>query len=157
MVRLFSAFPSSQASVTEYTIDAYVTATAEVSVEALGRSVQQFITGRVDRPNRAFVPSTDELCENARQWQGALDLRNNTGPEMYNGLLECDWGQGRVDMRGLTEAEQDQIIAAKGCGPDGRSLAYLPLAQIREALQQADLAQVEGGKTFKAPKLERMP
>jgi hypothetical protein len=107
---------------------------ADVSLDALTRSCRQFASGKVSR-NNAFPPAAAELAENARLWQEALNTRNDPGVKLYNGLIECDWGQGRVDMRGLTEAEQDQIIANKGCGPDGKSLAYMPLEAIRAALK----------------------
>lgn len=137
-------------------INAFVEATKGVSLDALTRSVEQFATGKVDR-NNAFPPSSAELAENAREWQRAIDKRSGQdGAELHNGLIEMDFGQGRIDMRGLTNAEQDQIIANKGCAPSGRSLAYLSLPEIKAALQQSDLAQVEGGKTFSAPRLGRM-
>lgn len=134
----------------------YLAAVEDLSVEAVARSVQQFQAGLVERDNRDFAPSAETFAHNAREWQRALERRDDSGPELHNGLIECDWGHGRIDMRGLTNAEQDQIIAAKGRAPDGRSLAYMPLVEIRAALMQTDLAQVEGGKSFALPRLGRM-
>lgn len=134
----------------------YLAAVENLSVEAVARSVQQFQAGLVERDNRDFAPSAETFAHNAREWQRALERRDDSGPELHNGLIECDWGHGRIDMRGLTNAEQDQIIAAKGRAPDGRSLAYMPLVEIRAALMQTDLAQVEGGKSFALPRLGRM-
>jgi hypothetical protein len=151
---LFDSYPS--ASPSRENLQQYLAAVEGLSLEAVTRSVQQFRAGLVERPNRDFAPSAETFAHNAREWQRAIDVRNDTGPELHNGLVECDWGHGRVDMRGLTNAEQDQIIAAKGRAPDGRSLAYMPLVEIRAALVQRDLAQVEGGKTFQAPRLGRM-
>lgn len=137
-------------------VRAYLKAVESLSVEAVARSVQQFREGLVERENSDFAPSAETFSRNAREWQRAINQRGQDGPELHNGLIECDWGHGRVDMRGLTTAEQDQIIAAKGRAPDGRSLAYMPLAEIRAALVQTDLAQVEGGKTFAIPNMKRM-
>ena len=137
-------------------VRAYLAELEPFDLDAVRRSVKQFRSGRVEGHNMDFPPSAPQLTANVREWQKALDARNDTGPEMHNGLIECDWGHGRVDLRGLTTAEQDQIIAAKGRAPDGRSLAYMPLADIRAALAQTDLAQVEGGKSFKVPALGRM-
>ena len=77
-------------------------------------------------------------------------------PEMRNGLVEVDFGHGRINLRGLTAEEQDRILDAKGYAPNGKSLAYMPLAEIKLAMQKSDLAQVEGGRSFSAPKLGRI-
>lgn len=157
ILTLFDAYPSSGQQVSASRVATYVDAVSGLSVEAVRRSVEQFVTGNVDRENRDFAPSGEAFAANVREWQRALDLRaGNDEPELHNGLIEMDFGAGRIDMRGLTNAEQDQIIAAKGRAPDGRSLAYMPLVEIKAALVQTDLAQVEGGKTFKVPALGRM-
>lgn len=152
---LFDSYPSANPSAD--TIRAYCRSVESLSLEAVSRSVKQFGDGLVERPNRDFAPSAESFAANVREWQRAIDQRNGDGIELHNGLIEIDFGAGRIDMRGLTTAEQDQIIAAKGRAPDGRSLAYMPLVEIRAALVQTDLAQVEGGKTFAAPRLGRIP
>lgn len=155
-MKLFSAFPSSQMNITDDTINAYVDATSAFSLDALRRSVEQFVTGRVERGNRSFVPSGEELAHNARQWQIAIDtISGDDAPLQHNGIIEMDFGQGRIDMRGLTASEQDQIISAKGRAPDGRSLAYLPLAEIRQAIAPPSVAQVDG-KNFAMPRLGKI-
>lgn len=135
------------------TIEIYVSATAEFCLEAIQRSVEQFVTGKVERENRAFAPSTDEFSRNVRRWQEAIDFRDDRGPPLHNGLLEMDWGQGMINMRGLTEAEQDKIIANKGCGPDGKSLAYMPTEAIRVALS---VDAIEGAPRKVVPSLKGM-
>jgi hypothetical protein len=151
---LFDSYPS--ASPTAETVRAYVQAVAGLSAEAVARSVTQFTSGLVERPNRDFAPSAEAFAANVRDWQRAIDSRDGGGVTLHTGILNMDFGAGSIDMRGLTEAEQDAVIAAKGRAPDGRSLAYMPLAEIKAALGQADLAQVEGGRSFQAPKLGRM-
>lgn len=140
---------------TSATVDAYCSAVTDVPFEAVKRSTEQFGTGRVER-NNSFPPSAAEFAENAREWQMAIAKRaSHSGPEMHNGLIECDWGHGRVDLRGLTNAEQDRIIDGKGF-VNGKNLAYLSLPEIRETITQGDLAGLETGKSF-APRLSRMP
>lgn len=157
ILNLFDAYPSSGAQVSNSRIATYVDAVHSISIEAVRRSVEQYVTGKVDRENKDFVPSAEAFAANARDWQRAIEKRTaQEGPEMHNGLIEMDFGQGRIDMRGLTNAEQDQIIANKGLAPSGKSLAYLSLTEIREAISQKDLAQVEGGRSFSVPKLGRI-
>lgn len=137
------------------TIDAFVDATKDVSLEAVTKAVEQFASGRVER-NNSFPPAAAEFAANAREWQAAITKRvGQDGPEMHNGLIEIDYGSGRIDMRGLTNAEQDLIMAGKGI-VNGKNLAYMPLAEIRSVITNGDLAAVDGGKGFAAPRLGRM-
>lgn len=155
MVKLFSGYLSSQMNITEDNLAAFIEATKDVSLEALTLSVDQFASGRVER-NNSFPPNSGEVAANAREWQRAIEKRaGQDGPEMHNGLIECDWGHGRVDLRGLTNAEQDLVMAGKGF-VNGKNLAYLPLQEIRSVIEQGDLAVLDGGKTF-TPRLSRMP
>jgi len=136
-------------------VDAYCSATADTPFEAVKRSTEQFASGRVER-NNSFPPAAAEFAANAREWQAAITKRaGQDGPEMHNGLIEIDYGSGRIDMRGLTNAEQDLIMAGKGI-VNGKNLAYLPLAKIRTVITNGDLDAVEGGKMMPAPRLGRM-
>ena len=136
-------------------MDAYCSATADTPFEAVKRSTEQFASGRVER-NNSFPPAAAEFAANAREWQAAITKRaGQDGPEMHNGLIEIDYGSGRIDMRGLTNAEQDLIMAGKGI-VNGKNLAYLPLAKIRTVITNGDLDAVEGGKMMPAPRLGRM-
>jgi hypothetical protein len=152
---LFDSWPT--ASPSAENVRAYVQAVDAFSLEAVRRSVGQFQRGLVER-NNAFVPAAPELAENCRQWEGALRTRADSlaGPVLHNGLLEVDYGAGKINLRGLTNAEQDLIMSLGGKAPDGRSMAGLSLDQIRQALTQGDLAAVEGGKSFAIPKLGRV-
>lgn len=153
MLDLFDNWPT--ASPSAENVRAYVNAVEAFTVEAVQRSVRQFGSGLVER-NNAFVPAAPEFADNCRQWQAALDSRGAKDEVLHNGLLDSDFGHGRVNMRGLTKEEQDRIIAANGYGPDGKSLAYRPVEEIRTVLQQGDMAQVEGGRSFAVPKLGRV-
>lgn len=151
---LFDSYPSANPSAD--TLRAYCRSVESLSLEAVSRSVKQFGDGLVDRPNRDFAPSAESFAANVREWQRAIDQRNGGDIELHNGLIECDWGSGRVDLRGLTQAEQDIVMAGKGI-VNGKNLAYLSLPEIKSAITQGDLAAVEGGKTFSAPRLGRIP
>lgn len=137
-------------------LNRFLAAVENCSLEAVQRSVKQFTSGLVERENRDFAPSAEAFAHNVRQWQAALDKRDAPQEELHNGLLEVDYGHGRISMRGLTNDEQDRVMAANGYGPDGKSLAYRPVEEIRQVLQQGDLAAVEGGRSFIVPKLGRV-
>lgn len=149
---LFDNWPTASPSADN--VRAYVDAVEALSVEAVMRSVKQFGSGLVDR-NNSFVPPAPEFAANARQWQTALEGRDRPQEPLHNGLLECDWGQGRVDLRGLTAAEQDIVMVGKGV-VNGRNLAYMPTTEIKAIITQGDLSAIEGGKTFALPRLGRM-
>lgn len=137
------------------TVELYVAATAEFTLESINRSVEQFVTGKVERDNRAFAPSADEFSGNVRLWSNAISkLAERDGPELHSGLISMDFGAGRIDMRGLTVAEQDQIIANKGRAPDGKPLSYLSTSEIRSELTQRHVGSVEYSKSFSVPKLK---
>lgn len=63
------------------TVEAYVEATDDVSLEALKLSVEQFASGKVER-NNAYAPSSAELAQNARKWQEGINKRS-TPPQQY--------------------------------------------------------------------------
>lgn len=153
IVQLLEGYLSSASSVTEATIASYVAATEEYELEALRQACQRFNKGDVPGHNNAFPPSAPELAEQARLFDGILkNLRAKDVP-LYSGLTEIDYGSGRIDMRGLTVAEQDRIMRLGGRAPDGRSLAGMGLADIREALKAEPVA-IAGAPA--APKLQRM-
>lgn len=155
MVKLFSGYLSSQMNVTEDNLAAFVDATKDVSLEALRRSVEQFSTGKVER-NNAFPPNSAEVAENARLWQHALDGLKVEPVTLHNGLLNVDYGRGSIDMRGLTNAEQDAVMALSGLAPDGQSMAGMSLEGIKQAITQNDRMAVDGTKSFSMPRLGRM-
>ena len=134
------------------TIRAYVADLDGMSVEAVRRSVDQFRSGLVDR-NNAFVPASPEVVANVREWQRAIDSRDDPGPTLHNGLLNVDFGRGSIDMRGLTAEEQDKVMDMKGVASNGRSMAGMSLAQIREEVAQVP---VIGPRKVAVPLLQRM-
>ena len=166
---LFDGWPN--ATPTADTLRAYVQDLAGLSVDAVGRSVQQFRSGRVER-NNSFPPPSPELASNAREWERALILRAQptervisykpgepvpVGYTPHGGTIDFQNGSGSVNLVGLTREEQDRVFELKGFAPDGRSLSGMALEHIKAALNQGDLAAVEGGKSFAMPRLGRMP
>lgn len=146
---LFDGWPN--ATPTADNVRAYVASLDGISLEAVSRSVDQFRAGLVDR-NNAFVPAAAELAENAREWQKAIDSRNDRGIVLHNGLLNIDYGRGKIDLRGLTAAEQDAVMDMKGVTSDGRSMSGMSLEEIRHEVTQG---QIAGPRTV-APQLQRM-
>lgn len=69
---MMMGYPSSASNITDDNIGAYLEATAEVSIDALARSAKQYLTGRVEGHNNAFMPTAPALASNARQWDEAI-------------------------------------------------------------------------------------
>ncbi len=136
---------SFRASLTENQCLAYLDATAESSLGALEKACRAFATGVVSEFNPTFgPPSAPILAKMARLMEPA-----NLVP-LYGGLLEVDFGHGRIDLRGLKIEEQDAIMRQHGKTPDGRNYALLSLDEKRAAI-----SGIEGPRTVTA-RLQRM-
>jgi hypothetical protein len=79
-----------------------------------------------------FPPTTAEVFEACEHFN---TLKNPKVVTLYNGMIDMDFGHGRIDMRGLTTTEQDQIIKLGGKTRDGRNMALLSLDEKRDALK----------------------
>jgi hypothetical protein len=166
---ILGLFDNWRTAPTDESLNAYLVQAEPFCVEAVTRSVQQFASGLVERDHR-FPPPVPEFIANVRQWQRAIDSRHAAsdghlisyrageprpaGYEPLGGTV--DFGRGKITLAGLTEAEQMLVFKGNGVAPDGRSLAHMSASEIRHAIAQKDLAQVDGGKTFAVPKLGRM-
>jgi hypothetical protein len=115
--RLFSAFPTAARADELLAAKTYLTALDGYSLEAIERSVNQFIRGDVPTHDGRFAPSTAELARNVRQWDEAIKLRDTPPPQLASGILSVDFGRGRIDMTKLTAAEQDEVLRT-GKAPD---------------------------------------
>lgn len=130
--RLFSAFPTAARADEVLSAKTYITALEGYTVEAIARSVEQFISGRVEKHDGRFAPSTAELVRNVRQWDEAIKVveeARNPRP-LASGLLSVDFGAGRIDMTKLSLAEQDEVLRTKrlpqaSIGPSGLRLQRL--------------------------------
>lgn len=149
---LFDCYPSATPSAD--TLRAYLAAVDEFSVEAVTRSVKQFSSGLVERDDRSFVPSAEDLTRNVRQWQEALDMRAQSSAEAkiisyrpgepipvgyspHGGTV--DFGRGSISLVGLTAAEQDRVLALKGVTPDGETMAHMSVDAIKAVLGGAQI------------------
>ncbi len=73
--------------------------------------------------------------------------------KLYNGMISMDFGHGRIDMRGLTTAEQDAIIDAGGIIA-GKNAALMSIEEKRAALKQ--IAAPETAKRIVKPTVRKM-
>lgn len=130
--RLFSAFPTAARADEVLSAKTYISALEGYTVEAIARSVEQFVTGRVEWHDGRFAPSTAELARNVRQWDEAIAVvaeARNPKP-LASGILSVDFGQGRIDMTKLTAEQQEEVLRTKRApqatlGPSGLRLARL--------------------------------
>ncbi len=95
--------------------------------------------GRICR----FPPTTAEVFEQCEIANAALHPKVVT---LYNGMIDMNFGHGRIDMRGLSTAEQDEIIRNHGM-IGGKNAAFMSIEEKRAALNpksiQADKAKVQ--------------
>lgn len=110
--RLFSAFPTASRADEALAARTYVQALDGFSIEAIEKSVDQFITGRVESHDGRFAPSAAELSRNVRQWHEAIafvnDVRN--AKPLASGILSVDFGHGVIDMTKLSREQQDEVL-----------------------------------------------
>lgn len=124
VTKLWEAFPSSLSQLQRGMIDSYVGEVAEYSVEALTRSVEQFCAGKVEDHSGTWVPSIPQLARNVRSWQRSLDMVSDAKGqrdwlEKHGGILEVDFGAGRINMRNFTALQKEWIVTHKGLPTNG--------------------------------------
>ena len=108
--RLFSAFPTAARADELLAARTYLSVLDGCCLEAIERSVNQFIRGDVATHDGRFAPSAAELARNVRQWDDAIRLRDEPRPQLASGILSVDFGRGRIDMTKLTLAEQNEVL-----------------------------------------------
>lgn len=136
ILKLIEGFPSLSGRATRGLIDAYVDASEHCHVSALNQACKRFARGEVPGQNPSYPPTAAEVAAQAAMLD---EHRKRTIVPLHTGVLNIDFGHGRIDMRGLTEPEQDRIIELGGKTPDGRNFALLSLADKRAALDQKAL------------------
>lgn len=117
LIRLFRSFPGADKSVSRQMFDAYLAALEKLSPAAVKSAVDEFCEGRVERSSHAFAPSAAELSKQAIKWQGVLDRINGPKQIMHTGIVSVDFGRGSIDMRGLTQDQQDEVFRTKRALP----------------------------------------
>lgn len=118
-------------------LNSYVNAVAECSVEAVALVCQRINSGQAGL-NSSYPPTPADIAERA----ALLDVGAKPAPGLYNGLIEMDFGHGRVDMRGLTDWEQERIIKGHGM-IGGKNAALMNLDE--------KIAAIEATKRLAAP------
>lgn len=124
-------------------LNTYAAAVEDVSPEAVALACKRIASGQAGL-NTSFPPTPADIGERAR----LLDAASKPEPRLLNGLIDMDFGHGRVDMRGLTAPEQDAIIKLGGRTEDGRNFALMNLADKRAVL---------AGKSLPAPPNATVP
>ncbi len=138
-------WPAHASKITARTVAPYIDAVSECSLEAIERACRAFGTGAVPDWNPDYGPPVP-----VRLAMLARLLEPTKSVPLYGGLLEVDFGHGRIDLRGLKIEEQDAIMRQHGKTPDGRNYALLSLDEKRAAI-----SGIEGPRTVTA-RLQRM-
>jgi hypothetical protein len=126
---MMHGFPSSQDRITAEVLASYMAAVETVSADAVGRSCQQFLAGKVEGRNNAFMPSAAELAANARAWDEAIatvtanqELRKLNPVKIVKigapiepplesaGLIKIDIGGVMTDVSTWTLAEKEEAL-----------------------------------------------
>lgn len=109
---LFSAFPTAQRTDDHLAAQTYLTVLDGFTIEAIQRSVNQFISGNVASHDGRFAPSAAELARNVKQWDDVIRTREArlAAPPLASGILSVDFGHGLIDMTKLTLDEQDYVL-----------------------------------------------
>lgn len=145
--KLIAGYPSWAHSATQGHIDAFVDASAAFSLESLRKAQERFHSADgVPGKDAHSWPTAREFATQAKLFELHARRQGNSLVLLHNGLLEMDFGHGRVDLRGLTTDEQDRIIKLNGLAPDGRNLALMDLNEKRASL-----------KALPAPDSPRLP
>jgi hypothetical protein len=148
--KLMNAFPASLTSITAGVIDAYVEATWDCSETAILRSIDQYRSGRVEEHKGPFAPDAGSFAGNVRMWVKALAVLEgaSTREKLVSypmgalpppaavplGPIKIDFGDGMIDMTGMSAAEKAVIMESKGQKRLGQSDADprpVPLPAMR--------------------------
>lgn len=155
ILRLIDGWPS--AKLTDSQIDIYLDAVEGCSVEAVVRSVSQFITGKVSR-NNSYLPVAAELAANAAVWDEAIatvtaDRAIGSLPSLYTyaigdappdgmvplGPTKVDFGHGLpIDMRNMSHAEKEAVLISKGAPPPDAKLSASVGVLVKRAARKTD-------------------
>ena len=128
---MMSGFPSSQGRVTEDVMASYLEAVEDFPVEAIGHACKRFLTGDVPGHNNGFMPTAAELSEQSKLFADVLaqiERNRQEEPKLIMvpigeplpegavplGPISIDFGDGRIDMRGMTPAEKEAVLTSKG-------------------------------------------
>lgn len=128
---MLDCFPSLRP--TDGFIDALVSAAEPHNLRAVVEACARFSRGQVTGHNNAWPPSAPEFAQHVAFLDGIYKTTDDSRP-LLNGLVEIDFGHGRINMRGLSAEEQEQIIRHKGIAPDGRNMALMTIGELLDTL-----------------------
>lgn len=123
-------------------LETYTNAVEDIPLEAVEAACRRIASGQAGL-NTSFPPTPADIADRARM------LESKPQPELHNGLISMNWGHGDVDLRGLTNDEQDSIMRGQG-KIDGKNAALLDLDGKRAALTAvADARRLAAAKPVK--------
>lgn len=122
--RLFSAFPTSARADELLTAKTYIEALEGYGIEAIERSVEQFIRGLVPWHDGRFAPSTAELARNVKDWDDAIRKRDEPPAQLASGILRVDFGHGPIDMTKLTNEQQTEVLRTGKAPADVQGIGF---------------------------------
>ena len=150
VLRLIDGWHS--AKLTDSQIDAYLDELEGYSVEAVERSVSQFISGKVSR-NNSYLPVVAELSANAAAWHEAIATVTAALPSLSAyaigdalpdgmvplGPMKVDFGHGLpIDMRNMSHAEKEAVLISKGAPPPDAKLPASVGALVKRATRKTN-------------------
>lgn len=120
-----------QSRITGANIDALAALLLPYGVEAVTRTAYELANAKLDR-DHAFFPTGAEMTKRAGTWKDALDFRDKARAEVAAdklvpvpigkmppglppaGILDVDFGRGKIDLRGMDPKQVEAVLANKG-------------------------------------------
>ena len=145
--KLWDSYPNFKP--TDAFIDSVLAAVEPYSPRAVASSVKRFLNDEVAGHESRYVPNAAQIAGQAKLFD-SLYAREVIA--LHSGILEVDYGHGRIDLRGLTIEEQVEIMRHHGV-INGCNLALMSLEGKKAALAGDETKKIEG---FKPPAMKRM-
>lgn len=117
----------SDQKVTAGFIDALCRTADPFPVDVVAATCDRIASGESPNINRRFLFNQAEFAHELRTLSVAMHPPKRV--PIYSGILDVNFGYGRVDLRGLNRAEQERIFASGGKTRDGRNMAFLTLEE----------------------------
>lgn len=124
---LLEGYLTLASSITEGTVDSFLSATSGYSISALRAACERYSTGDVDGHDRRFPPNAGELAAMARMFDDIEKRRAAPAEALVAypigaeppagyvplGPLEIDHGYGRINLRGLDHPTKEFVMVNK--------------------------------------------
>lgn len=142
---MLEGIPSLQGQISAGMVEAMVAAVDDCRVDAVAHACRRFNRGEVEGHNAAFAPSAGQLAAQARLFDTVLrkiDRDKEERPVLISypiggeppppavplGPLSVDFGSGPIDMRDMSPADKEFVLANKR-RPDEIEQAQVPKLQ----------------------------